>query len=80
MTVAVADQLAVSYIKESTWGAEPAGNFQLLRLRSESLKRTQTTVDSQEIRSARATTDTIVTEVGASGGLAGELAVPPHLR
>ena len=73
MTVAVADQLAVSYIKEATWGAEPAGNFQLLRLRSESLKRTQTTVDSQEIRSDRATTDTIVTEVGASGGLEVEL-------
>ena len=73
MTVAVADQLAVSYIKESTWGAEPAGNFQLLRLRAESLKRTQTTVDSEEIRSDRATTDTIVTEVGASGGLEVEL-------
>lgn len=65
--MARADQVRLSYIKESTFGTTPSGSLQLLRFVGESLKRETTTTESPELGNRR-TTDVVRSHVQGSGG------------
>lgn len=69
-------QTELSYVAESTWGVtptSPAPTFQAIRMTGESLKITNESVVSDEIRPDRNVPDTILVGGDASGGIDGEL-------
>lgn len=69
-------QTELSYIAEATWGVtptSPAPVFKAIRMTGESLKITNESVVSDEIRPDRNVPDTILVGGDASGGIDGEL-------
>ena len=69
-------QTELSYVAEDTWGVTPTSPtpaFQAIRMTGESLKITNESVVSDEIRSDRNVPDTILVGGDASGGIDGEL-------
>lgn len=69
-------QTELSYVDEATWGVtptSPAPTFQAIRMTGESLKITNESVVSDEIRPDRNVPDTILVGGDASGGIDGEL-------
>jgi hypothetical protein len=69
-------QTELSYVAEDTWGVtptSPAPVFQAIRMTGESLKITNESVVSDEIRPDRNVPDTILVGGDASGGIDGEL-------
>ena len=69
-------QTELSYIAEDTWGVtptSPAPVFKAIRMTGESLKITNESVVSDEIRPDRNVPDTILVGGDASGGIDGEL-------
>ena len=69
-------QTELSYVAEDTWGVtptSPAPVFQAIRMTGESLKITNESVVSDEIRPDRNVPDTIMVGGDASGGIDGEL-------
>ncbi len=63
-----ANVVDLRYAKESTFGTPPGGTYTEVRYTGESLKQTTDTTLSNEIRSDRATSDIIRTNVGAYTG------------
>lgn len=68
-----ANRVALRYIKEVTWGVNPAGALTAVRMTSESLSQGGATAASQELRSDRATPRGFRTEVRGDGGFNFEL-------
>ena len=68
-----ANRVALYALKETTFGVTETGNYKELRFTSESLKAGQNSVVSNELRSDRQRTDTIRTNVSATGDIAFEL-------
>jgi hypothetical protein len=67
-------QTELSYVAETTWGELPSpAAFQAIRMTGESLKITNESVVSDEIRPDRNVPDTILVGGDASGGIDGEL-------
>ena len=69
-------QTELSYVAEDTWGVTPTSPtpaFQAIRFTGESLKITNESVVSDEIRPDRNVPDTILVGGDASGGIDGEL-------
>ena len=67
-------QTELSYVAEDTWGELPSpAAFQAIRITGESLKITNESVVSDEIRPDRNVPDTILVGGDASGGIDGEL-------
>ena len=69
-------QTELSYVAEAAWGVtptSPAPAFQAIRMTGESLKITNESVVSDEIRPDRNVPDTILVGGDASGGIDGEL-------
>lgn len=73
MPIADTSQVQLAIKKESTWGTNPGGAADLLRVTGESLAQQTDTTVSNEIRSDRAVPDIIRTAVQAGGDVSFEL-------
>ena len=73
-TVSDANRAQLAYIEETTFGSQVTGsNLQTMRLTGESLKGTQETQVSNELRSDRQISDIVRTGLGMSGGVNAEM-------
>lgn len=70
---AIADRVKLSFQEESTFGVNPGGGFQELRITSESMSKVTDTTQSTEIRSDRQVVDLVRNGVRAQGGFDFEL-------
>ncbi|ASL39470.1 phage tail protein [Acetobacter oryzifermentans] len=58
---------------EATYATPPTGNYQALRITGETLSRSQTTARPEEINSVKEVSQSVVTQVQASGTISGAL-------
>nr|WP_238331289.1 MULTISPECIES: phage tail tube protein [Acetobacter] len=63
----------VDFALEATYGTPPTGNYQALRITGETLSRSQTTARPEEINSVKEVSQSVVTQVQASGTISGAL-------
>lgn len=63
----------LDYAQEVNYGVPPSGNYQLMRITGETLTSSQTTARPDEINSVKEVTQSVVTQVQASGSISGAL-------
>lgn len=63
----------MDFALEPTYATPPSGNYQALRITGETFGRTQTTARPEEINSAKQVSQSVVTQVSASGTISGAL-------
>ncbi|WP_238332735.1 phage tail tube protein [Acetobacter sp. DmW_136] len=63
----------MDFALESTYATPPAGNYQALRITGETFGRAQTTARPAEINSLKEVSQSVVTQVSASGTISGAL-------
>lgn len=74
MTIGTSNQTQLSYIKEVTAGTTPdTPVMQILRMTGETLIANNSTTQSEEIRSDRATSDLLLTDQSNTGTISGEI-------
>ena len=73
--MAIADQVKLAYVVETSYAAGMGGAFQELRYVSEDFGQDTSTKRSAEIRSDRQTENVIRTSIGATGTLNAELSL-----
>ena len=63
----------MDFALEATYATPPAGNYQALRITGESFSRGQTTARPEEINTLKQVSQSVVTQVSASGTISGAL-------
>ncbi|MGX7346907.1 phage tail tube protein [Acetobacter pasteurianus] len=63
----------MDFALEATYATPPAGNYQALRITGESFSRGQTTARPEEINALKQVSQSVVTQVSASGTISGAL-------